>query len=90
MKKLLVSAALMFVLMNPTGGVAQGCALCHTQAIGSGTKMIEALRDGILVLMFPPMSICLMIMVMAYRKRDRFFGPQNAGSRGGPHADLGW
>jgi hypothetical protein len=31
MKKLLVSAALMFLLLHPLPGVAQGCALCNTR-----------------------------------------------------------
>ena len=34
--------------------------------------MIQALRSGILILVFPPMLICIGITVMAYRKRNQF------------------
>jgi hypothetical protein len=52
--------------------------------------MIQALQDGIVVLMIPPMGICLMIMAIAYKKRDRFFKSESPASQRGPHADLGW
>ena len=90
MKKLIVSAALVFMLMIPITVAAQGCALCYTQAHASGPRMIQALNDGILVLMFPPMGICLVIIVMAYKKRDKFFRRQPHARHEGPHADLGW
>jgi len=34
--------------------------------------MIQALRSGILVLVFPPMIICIAITWMAYKKRNQF------------------
>jgi hypothetical protein len=51
---------------------AQNCALCYTQAAGSGQRFIQALRSGILILMLPPMAISIGIAVMAYRKRNQF------------------
>jgi hypothetical protein len=51
---------------------AQSCALCYTQAAGSGSRMIAALRSGILILMFPPLVVCLGITWMAYKKRNQF------------------
>jgi len=51
---------------------AQNCALCYTQAAGGGSRLIEALRSGILILVIPPMLICAGITVMAYRKRNQF------------------
>jgi hypothetical protein len=64
---------------------AQGCSLCYTQAASAGARMVQALRSGILVLIFPPMGICVGLMVMSYRKRNRF--------RDGDadrESDLGW
>jgi hypothetical protein len=51
---------------------AQGCALCYTQAAGSGSRVIQALKSGILILVIPPMLICLGITWMAYKKNNEF------------------
>jgi len=51
---------------------AQGCALCYTQAASSGARMIQALRNGIVVLTIPPLSICLAAITLVYRKRNQF------------------
>jgi hypothetical protein len=67
-----LSAALLAALMIPALTFAQSCALCYSQAAGSGARLIQALRSGILVLVFPPMLICIGIAVMAYRKRNQF------------------
>jgi hypothetical protein len=34
--------------------------------------MIHALKSGILILMIPPMCICIGLTVMAYKKRNQF------------------
>jgi hypothetical protein len=59
-------------LLAPTLTWAQNCALCYTQAAGSGSRMIAALRSGILILAIPPMLICSGIAWMAYKKRNQF------------------
>ncbi len=64
--------ALVGVVLVPRVTWAQGCALCYTQAAGSGPRMITALKSGILFLMIPPMLICLGITWMAYKKRNEF------------------
>jgi hypothetical protein len=64
--------ALAAALLVPALLRAQNCALCYTQAAGSGQRFIQALRSGILVLMLPPMAISLGIAWMAYRKRNQF------------------
>jgi hypothetical protein len=51
---------------------AQNCALCYTQAASSGSRVIAALRSGILILVVPPMLICIGITWMAYKKRNQF------------------
>jgi hypothetical protein len=51
---------------------SQNCALCYTQASASGSRMIEALRDGILVLVIPPTLMWLVIAAFAYFKRNQF------------------
>ncbi len=65
-------AVLGLSLLAPTLLFAQNCALCYTQAAGSGSRMIHALKSGILVLVVPPMLICVGITWMAYKKRNQF------------------
>jgi hypothetical protein len=59
-------------LLTPSITLAQNCALCYTQAAGAGSKMIHALKSGILILMIPPMCICVGLTYMAYKKRNQF------------------
>ena len=65
---LLVLAALVL----PSPAFSQGCALCYTQAANSGARLIRALRSGIVILIIPPLSLCLGAMVLAYRRRNQF------------------
>ena len=51
---------------------AQNCALCYTQAASAGSRVIQGLRSGILVLIIPPMFLSVGITVLAYRKRNQF------------------
>lgn len=64
--------ALAVSLLTPALTFAQNCALCYTQAAGSGSRMIQALRSGILMLAIPPVLICSAITCMAYKKRNQF------------------
>jgi ABC-type Fe3+ transport system permease subunit len=59
-------------LCTPAFTFAQSCALCYTQAAGSGSRMIAALRSGILILAVPPTLFCVGITWMAYKKRNQF------------------
>jgi hypothetical protein len=63
---------LLIALLIPALTFAQNCALCYTQAAGSGSRMIHALKSGILILVIPPMCICIGLTVMAYKKRNQF------------------
>lgn len=64
--------ALVASLAVPSIVSAQSCALCYTQAAGSSDRLVQALRSGILILVAPPMLICIGIAVMAYKKRNQF------------------
>lgn len=59
------------VLAANAASYAQSCALCYTQAAGSGHRFIQALRTGILVLIVPPMLMSVGITILAYKKRNR-------------------
>jgi hypothetical protein len=93
LRGLALGFAMMTALMVPATAGAQGCALCYTQAAGSGQRMIQALKSGILVLVFPPMGICIFITVLGYKKRNRFHRvdeQENAKEDRSPNSDLGW
>lgn len=51
---------------------AQNCSLCYTQAASAGSRVIQGLRSGILVLIIPPMFMSIGITILAYRKRNQF------------------
>lgn len=59
------------VLTTPSALYAQSCAMCYQTAANSGTQFIQALRDGILILLFPSLLIGAAIAITAYRKRDQ-------------------
>ena len=67
-------------LLIPPLAFSQSCALCYTQAASAGTRMIQALRSGILILIAPPtfMSVCMIFI--ARRKSDQF-RPDDDGSQ---------
>jgi hypothetical protein len=50
---------------------SQGCALCYTQAASSGAKMIEALKNGILILVIPPTLGSIGMVFVLHRKRNQ-------------------
>lgn len=58
------------VLAGPL--LSQNCALCYTQASASGSRMIDALKSGILTLVIPPTLMWLVIAAIAYSKRNQF------------------
>lgn len=64
---LLTAIAMVTLLMLavPVPAFSQSCALCYTQAASAGTRMIQALRSGILILIVPPtlMSVCMIFIV---------------------------
>ena len=64
---------------------AQSCALCYTQAASAGTRMIQALRSGILILIVPPTLMSVAMIFIVYRKRNQFRQADDA-----PGADGNW
>src|SRR5438270_12902359 len=60
------------LLVSPLSLYAQSCALCYQTAANSGTHFIQALKHGILILLFPPLSIGTIVAIVAYRKRNQY------------------
>lgn len=69
---LAIAVVMLIALALPPRAFSQGCSLCYTQAANSGARLIRALRSGIVILVIPPLSMCVGAMVLAYRKRNQF------------------
>ena len=65
----LLSAAALILALAPHAA-AQGCAMCYQNASASGAQGAQALRHGILVLLFPTLTIFLGIFGLIYRRRN--------------------
>ena len=61
----------LIMLLAPAAVFAQSCALCYTQAASSGSRMIQALRSGILILIAPPTFMTIGLIFVCYRKRNQ-------------------
>ncbi len=59
------------LLLAPVPSFAQSCALCYTQAASSGSRMIQALKSGILILIAPPTFMSIGLFFVCYRKRNQ-------------------
>jgi len=68
---LAIALAGLVLLLTPLPASAQSCALCYTQAAASGSRMIQALRSGILILIAPPTFGTIGMIVVCYRKRNQ-------------------
>jgi len=67
------SAALALVLfLVPASAWAESCPFCYSKAMSSSNGLLQAFRNGILILMVPPFLLSVGITVMAYRRRDSF------------------
>ncbi|HEX6822122.1 MAG TPA: hypothetical protein VF123_08705 [Candidatus Sulfotelmatobacter sp.] len=75
MRSLLRSVGLpgmaLMLMLSAAPAFSQGCALCYTQAASSGSRMIQALKSGILVLIVPPTLGSVSMIFVMYKKRDQ-------------------
>jgi hypothetical protein len=51
---------------------AQGCAMCYNAASAANSGAKEALANGVLILLVPPMLFFALIAVVVYRYRNKF------------------
>lgn len=64
------SLALLTAIAAPSALYAQSCAMCYQNANAAGPRTAEALRHGILIMLFPPLLIFAGIIVLAHRRRN--------------------
>jgi hypothetical protein len=84
---LLVAVALIALatLAAPLQAFSQSCSLCYTQAASAGTRMIQALRSGILILVVPPTLMSVAMIFIVYHKRNQVRRADDA-----PDPDRNW
>lgn len=85
-----IALAALLMLAAPLPAFSQSCALCYTQAASAGTRMIEALRSGILILIVPPtlMSVC-MVFIMRH-KGNQFRRDEGETGESSKNLDREW
>ncbi len=66
-----IAVVALFILLAPVPAWAQSCSLCYTQAAASGSRMIQALKSGILILIAPPTLGSVGVILVMYRKRNQ-------------------
>jgi hypothetical protein len=76
-----IALAGLIILLTPAPVFAQSCALCYTQAAASGSRMIQALKSGILILIAPPTFMSIGMIFVCYRKRNQT--REDAGNQSG-------
>ena len=54
----------------PPDAFAQGCAMCYTSASAAKKAGLEALRNGVLILLIPPLLIFAAILWQTYRRSN--------------------
>ena len=80
-----VAIVVMIILLTAVPAFSQSCALCYTQAASSGSRMIQALKSGILILIVPPTLGSIGMIFVVYRKRNQVRRGDNA-----PDSDRDW
>jgi hypothetical protein len=68
----------LIILLAPESAFSQSCALCYTQAASAGSRMIQALRSGILILIAPPTFMTIGLIFVCYRKRNQTRKPTDS------------
>ncbi|HME34790.1 MAG TPA: hypothetical protein VKF84_06095 [Candidatus Sulfotelmatobacter sp.] len=68
---LAIALAALIILLSPVPAFSQNCALCYTQAASSGSRMIQALKSGILVMIVPPTLGSIGMIFVVYKKRNQ-------------------
>ena len=63
------------ILAIPLPAFSQSCALCYTQAASAGARMIQALRNGILILIIPPTLGSIGMIFVVRRKSNQIRRP---------------
>jgi ABC-type maltose transport system permease subunit len=65
-------AVAVVALTSSAVAFAQSCPACYANAASRTPGMLQALKTGILVMMFPSLSMFIVIFAVVYRRRESF------------------
>lgn len=71
LRTLLLGVFAVLAVAAPVPVFSQSCALCYTQAAASGSKMIQALKSGILILIIPPTIGTVGLIFVVHRRTNQ-------------------
>ncbi len=71
LRRVLLGGFSLLAVLAPVPAFSQSCALCYTQAASSGSRMIQALRSGILVLIVPPTIGSIGLILVVHRRTNQ-------------------
>lgn len=88
-KALAVATGAALYFMLPFSAFAQGCAMCNANASAAKQAGIQALQNGILILLVPCLIIFAGVFCLAFRRRDE---DENEGAfaQEGSGAGMAW
>jgi len=66
-----IGLGLAVLLLMALPAFSQSCALCYTQAASSSSRMIGALKSGILILVVPPTLGSIGMIFVVYKKNKQ-------------------
>ena len=70
--RLIRLAAVGAALASPSQVFAQMCPACYGNAAAQTPGLLQALKTGILVMMFPSLLMFIVIFVVVFRRRNSF------------------
>lgn len=71
LRALVLALFALLAVAAPVPAFSQSCALCYTQAAASGSRMIQALRSGILILIIPPTIGSVGLIFLVHRRSNQ-------------------
>lgn len=81
-RTLVLGTFALLAVAAPVPAFSQSCALCYTQAAASGTRMIQALKSGILILIVPPTLGSIGLILVVHRRSNQVRRDTNSNDAG--------
>lgn len=67
---LIGAIAVAWAIAMPVAAQAQGCAMCYTSASAAKKAGMEALQNGVFILLFPPLLMFAAILWQTFHRRS--------------------
>ena len=60
------------ILLAPASLWGESCPFCYSKAMASSAGILQAYRNGIIILMVPPFLMSIAITWLMYKRRNSF------------------